>query len=378
MISNQKLAVIINFFRGHDATRGCFIVFHGNNSSRVLFEGDPTTREFRETVILVEEIEHPQGFQVERRELPPERGGTTHIPSFVTNSSQVGSELTGAAISCGLLAWGTSQMVGGAVVAAPTGGASTIIIAAGWVGVAASGFDCGLSLYRLILIASNPDGNTLDRIDHQEWYNQLNFWVDSIGLAANIVGIPAMYRLLRSARSGLTMSFEELRALNQYQRRQVVREAIERLRRSGLSIETIRQALRGTEHFGREALETTISSAPRVGVTVAGATNALSRMQASFVSRGSLFREAFASAATIDNGIGIVANSLPQNYTGVASGAIYNCFFAENRSQCYILPNNNTPNGQTQGSLIPVSNTIIIHFIDVATQQPRRESWQLE
>jgi hypothetical protein len=360
MVTNEQLASIAKFFKNQNTTAGCLIGFQGNNSSRVLYKGDKEKPNFYERIIVIEEIVHGQAFQIKEQNLP--ETPTTEIPNYLSNSSQIIPEAIGASLSCGaMILGGMGIMAAGAL----TGGLATIVLGAAWIGTMSGSLQCVIGLGRVAETILNPDDNSLQRIDADAAYQAFDWWLDAVGLASMFAAPAAgIWRLLRS-RGGLTMTKEALEKIPRGVRAKVIKEAFERLVQSGMSRSELFKAIEPLK-IPKAVFR---AKKPMERMTVAIADSGLKLLDSAsfrFQFKQYLKQQVF----TKENILTIGVNLLPSNVVGSASGALNSSIMSR------VAPEINTCTGfssvlpsQPPSDLKSVANTIVIHIIEVKTNE---------
>jgi hypothetical protein len=236
MLSQATLNQIVTAIKGQTELNGSMIGFHGNGASRILDNGMVPTTNWTEKIVLVEETivalsdEDLVNPRIAGQLSPPEPVFVKN-PNFVPNRSRLASEGVGTALSCGFAVISFVGVVGGAAAEVPSGGTSTILVVAGWAGLASSGLQCLNGLARVGTIAANPDDNTLQRWDDNDVYSAISLIVDGVGLVSSAATLPKSIGSLRAllAKRSLLASEEAMKSMNRAERTQAMAQAITKL-----------------------------------------------------------------------------------------------------------------------------------------------------
>ncbi len=320
MISENTLREMVRRIHALPQLEGCMVGFQGNGQSRVLDPGSCETPTSERVIVLIEEVPFSDVAilaELDRWAASPSGSpeGAPN-PTIVTNRSQLGPELIGAGLSCGLTIVSAVGVVGGVAGEVPTGGASTFLVVASWIGLTTSAIQCANGLVRVAAIVGDPGGDTLSRWDSNATYTNSILVVDAIGVATGVAGIGAAGRnfwaVLARQRSFAArgLSFEALRGMNRAGRLAAIRELFEEAARTPEGREALILAAR---QAGLGA--STLQSAE--GLSVRGASTLVRVITVETTRRLSAsLRDVIAGS------IGIIASASPSSAIGSASGSL--------------------------------------------------------
>jgi hypothetical protein len=299
---------------------GCPIGYQGGLQSRVLHPGFCESPLSERVVVLIEEVEViDPAVLAELQRFAAGQGispdGAPN-PTLVTNDSVLGPELIGAGLSCGLTVVAALGVAGGVAAEVPTGGMSTFLVVAAWVGLTTSAIQCANGIVRVGAIIAAPDDNTLQRWDQNATYTNSILVVDALGVVSGLASLPFaarnLFAVLARQRSFLArgLSSESLRSMNRVQRLAVIRELFDEASRTpegrAALVAAARQAGVGAQTMQRGA-----------SLSVRGATT-LSR-----VIRDETVRRLSASLRDVIGGlVGPVGSGVRSSLVGSASGSV--------------------------------------------------------
>ena len=303
-----------------DELNGCIIGFQGNNSSRVLDPGLTTSLNFGRCCIIIEEIETADaGLTADTQRFADLAEGLPdghQQPNIVTNRSRMGLEFVGAGLSCGLTVVSAVGVLGGVAAEIPSGGTSTFLVVAGWVGLTTAGLQCLNGLVRVGMVVSNPDGNSLQQLDSNTLYSGTTVVVDALGLASGVASLPAagrnLWAILARQRSFAARGLSEtaLRQMNRAERLRVIGEVVEEASRTPEGRDAIIAAARRVG-VGSQSIQSTSGLSVRNAARMAGVISAETtrRLHATVLS-------------AISVPAGGVVSALPSSVVGNASGSV--------------------------------------------------------
>jgi hypothetical protein len=233
MLSQAILNRVVTAIKGQAELNGCMIGFHGNGASSILDNGMMPTINWTEKIVLVEQSvvslsdEDLVNPRIVGQDSPPDPV-FVKTPNFIPNRSRLASEGVGTALSCGFAIISLVGVVGGAVGELPSGGTSTVLVIAGWAGLASSGMQCINGLVRTSTAIANPGDNTLQRWDDNEVYSGLSLLVDGIGIVSGAVTLKASVGSLRIllVKRSLLASEEAMKNMNRAERTIAMAKAI--------------------------------------------------------------------------------------------------------------------------------------------------------
>ena len=299
---------------------GCMIGLHGNHQSRVLHSGYSATPDSERIIVIIEECELSDAATLEenRRWANKPGGSPENIPgpSIVTNRSQLGPELIGAGLSCGLTIVSAVGVVGGAAAEVPTAGASTFLIIVAWTGLVTQGIQCANGLVRVGAIARSQDDNTLQRWEENGLYKYSILIVDALGVASSIASLlfaaRNMYAIIARQRGFVSrkLTLETLKRMNRAERARVIREVLEEASKTPA---------------GRKALMAAALEAEITAKTL-GRTASLSVRQAQgmvrIVSEETVRRLNYSLLDVVSEVVNLGGSATPASKVGSASGSI--------------------------------------------------------
>jgi hypothetical protein len=320
MITQKTLDLMVKKIHSFPELSGCPVGFYGNGQCQLLhggYSGSPNSD--RVAVIIEEFAIEDKAVLDETKRWADTKAGSPALspnPTVVTNRSKMGPELLGMGLSCGLTIISALGVVGGAAGEVFTGGTSTFLVVAGWVGLGTQGVQCLNGLVRVGAIAVNPDGDTLDQWDKEKWYTGTMFVVDAIGVASGVASLPLMARNLWAVMArqksfisrGLTL--EKLRAMSRVDRLRIVSEITE-------------EASKTPE--GREAIIKAAREAG-IGAKTIQRTNGLSVNHAQkmvrIITDETIRRVNYGILDIAGEVGGIVTSTMPESWIGSGSGSI--------------------------------------------------------
>ncbi|WEF30301.1 hypothetical protein PYR66_11705 [Klebsiella aerogenes] len=97
------------------------------------------------------------------------------------SSTSMGTEIASTVLSCGAMIITGGVMLAGSAATPLTAGGSSVLVAIGYAGTAATGLQCINGLYRIYDLVENG-GETVSWLDSQEWYVATSTSLDAISL----------------------------------------------------------------------------------------------------------------------------------------------------------------------------------------------------
>ena len=315
MLTRTQKARIVSIFSGNWSTKGSMIEYRSLCSlPEVIYSGDHYSDNYNNQIIIIEEV-------------PSDPTSNISDPNFVSNRTHIVPELIGATLGCGLFAVSAFGVVGGAAAEVPSGGTSTVVVVAGWVGLSIAGAQCVNGGLRALEAANNPNDNSLQRLDGNTWYTGLILAMDAVGviIALGQLGLAGrkLWALMTKPTSAAQqLSPEALQQMNKYERAKVIRQMM---------------AVAEQSPEGRAAVQAALAEVKasqgfvdgKSGLSVAGATRMLPAVEDAayrsnlFILQGDLNREL--AQFTKENWttfVGTGINVLPSEYVGSASGSV--------------------------------------------------------
>jgi hypothetical protein len=324
MASRYDLNRITQAIQGMPEFAGCRIGYQGSIDggapmSMSLYDGATPSLNYAKVIVIIEVVEMDDpaidadtgNWAAAPRSSPD---GTSN-PLIITNRSKVGREALGAGLSCGLAIVSAVGVFGSAAAEIPSGGTSTFLLVASWTGMVTSGVQCLNGLGRLGVIAYDPQGDQLERLDRNTAYSATMLVVDGLGIVSGLAGLPAagknLFAILSRQRSFVARGLTEaaLKEMNQAERAAVIAQAVQEASRTPEGLEAIIKAAREAQVGAASIQRGTLSvrNATRmVGVISAETAKRLNRTVLSIVSTA----------------VGVGASSMNAQYVGSASGSL--------------------------------------------------------
>ena len=167
MIPDHTLNQLVNAIYTEQELYGCMIGFEGNGQSRVLHSGLIPSVNYGRVVVIIEEGDFSGPDPASQ--IPAQSAEMVSPSANITNRSKLWPELAGAGLSCGLTVLSGIAVFGGVAAEIPSGGTSTVVVVAGYIGFAANVIQCGNAVIRVGAIAVDPDATTLSEWDDNTW-----------------------------------------------------------------------------------------------------------------------------------------------------------------------------------------------------------------
>lgn len=309
------------------------IIFYGNGQCRSLYEGPPPYRPHRSPVMVVIEetpgfsSNHYQGFAQEPIQGPsPERNReetSNASPAPVLNESRVGAELVGTGLSCGAAVLSAIAVIGGVAGELPSGGTSTFLVVAAWGGLVTNGIQCINGIVRSYEAISFPEENSLQEWDNNDGYSNRMLFVDAVGLMFSVASLPNSIRHLMAAlrQHGRLAPESMLRAMPKSERERVLREAFYHATRTQSGQRAVIEGLKEAGVSSRNAARWT-GQMTRYRVTPAPSTFRQANQATQVLSREATRRLNSHLTDILIESVGYVANAMPDDMVGVASGTL--------------------------------------------------------
>jgi hypothetical protein len=296
MASPQILQNMVRVIQGMPEFRGCMVGFRGRYGaggpqSRLLFDGETPTLNYRNLFCVIEEVETTDDAVNDNTMAWSDIGaspGNSPNPMVVTNRSRIYPEMAGLGLACGLTIVSVVGVVGGAAAEVPSGGVSTVLIVASWAGLVANGAQCLNGLVRVGMIASEPDSETLSELDRNGAYSKLMLGIDAIGLASGIASLPtagksilsivARQRLLLRLGANEAEILANLKRMNAAERAKAISELVEQASNTPEGREAIIRLARASGVGAQSIQRSTLSvrnASRMVGVVTADTTRRL-------------------------------------------------------------------------------------------------------
>jgi len=239
--------------------QGCYGA--GGPLSKILYDGDVPSINYSRVAIVIEELEvedSTTNADTERWAKAGQSPPNVANPKVVENKSKLGSELLGAGLTCGLTVVAAAGVIGSAAAEVPSGGTSTFVLVASWTGMITSGLECANSLFRLGIIAGDPEGSQLQALDSNQVYQVTALIVDALNIASGIASLPSGAKSLgtllkqRAAAKGFTE--ETLKTMSRGERAKVISELMDDVKRESGGMDRI-IAASGEVGVGRATLQ---------------------------------------------------------------------------------------------------------------------------
>lgn len=155
------------------------------------------------------------------------------MPQIIANKSRLASELIGASWNCVMTGVSAVGMVVGVAGEVPSGGTSSFLVVAAWIGIGANALQCGNGIVRVTEALQNPTSNSLQSWDDDSIYSTMFLLVDALGVFSGVASLPAAWRnfwaVISRQRAFVArgLSLEKLKAMNRFARFKVIREVFE-------------------------------------------------------------------------------------------------------------------------------------------------------
>jgi len=316
MLTKDQESALIRAIYSIESLNGCIIGYQGDNMSRVLSSGYAGTINFGRVIVVIEE--GPQAPSEQQALSATNRSGgleAARPAEDVTNRGRIGRELVGTGLSCGVAVITGLGVVGGALGAPATGGTSLGLTVLAWTGFLSSAAQCAYGIARLNEIHSNPNDDSLQRMDSDPDVQRASNIVDFLGLASGVatIGVRGVRFLAVLESNSSRLSETAVRGMSRAQRAAVITEEIAELQKSETGRRTLEAALREAGATARD-IERIV---PR-GLNHPGAI----RVASAAASAISAPHARALTEAIRDGLIGIAISATPSSYTGSASGVV--------------------------------------------------------
>lgn len=191
MISDYTLYQIKDAINDIPELNGCKIGFHGNLQSKIIDTGNPNSKNYHITVIIEEtHADIAPKVSNEYIKLPH--------PEIVLNKTVAGAELKGAGLTCGFAALSGLAVVGSVAAEVPSFGTSTVLLIAAWTGFVTQSIQCVNGITRAVEVYRNPDENSIQRWDGNEWYSNTFKVINDIDLISGVISISGAAKNVRN------------------------------------------------------------------------------------------------------------------------------------------------------------------------------------
>ncbi len=296
MIADYTLNQIVASIYSFPELWGCTVLYIGNNQSRVLKQAILVTNNSK-IVVLIEELTPDV-----------DKAPTTAIKY---NQAFQGDELKGGIINCTFAVISAIEVFGGAAAEPVTGGFSTVVVYAGYVGMATSGAQCINSIARTVVAYSSPLGRDLEGLDSNGFYNLFTKAIDIANIASGFGSIAGAGRDINTflALRGSLASEEKLAAMTNAQRIKAYDHAVKK----------VSQNRQVSEEFYK-----LLNDAGRVGRRMAAGNPVIIRREvqgfSKLVANATLDKLSLSVKSVLVNSASIGMNGLPAQYVGTASG----------------------------------------------------------
>lgn len=158
-------------------------------------------------------------------------------------STSMGTEIASTVLSCGAMIITGGIMVAGSAATPLTAGGSSVLVAIGYAGTAATGLQCINGLYRIYDLVENS-GENVAWLDSQEWYIATSTSLDAISLVSAGGALKEAVAAWRAMKSVSSLKATEW--LKNYPRQDRARltELIIRAQNPGISNKEMKAAIR--------------------------------------------------------------------------------------------------------------------------------------
>ena len=128
---------------------------------------------------------------------------------------------------------GPPRMVAGVAGEVPSGGTSSFLVVAAWVGIGANALQCGNGIVRVTEALQNSTTSSLQSWDDDSFYSNAFLLVDALGVFSGVASLPAAWRnfwaVISRQRAFVArgLSLEKLKGMNRLARFKVIKEVFE-------------------------------------------------------------------------------------------------------------------------------------------------------
>jgi len=299
MLSDYTIQQIKGSIYSFPELWGCVILYIGKSSSQVVSGGYMATNNYY-TIIVIEELN-------KENDQPPR-------PQVKYNQEFQGNELKGGVINCSFFAIAAITTLGGAASEPLTLGASSAVVVAGYMGMAATGAQCLNSIVRTRIAYSDQLGTTLQSWDSNGWYSGIMTSIDIVGIATGVVGLAA--------------AANEIKTFLRVRNLLASDDALARMTRAE-RIAAYEKALKDTSKDERVAkeFEKILAKYPAGQRMLNGSPSIIRnnvRPLSRFISDATLERMAANVRDIIVNATNLGLNGAPASFSGTASGQLNN------------------------------------------------------
>lgn len=237
------------------------------------------------------------------------------MPQIITNKSRLESELVGAGWNCFMTGVSAVGMVVGMAGEVPSGGTSSFLLVAAWIGIGANALQRANGMVRVTEAFQNPTSNSLQDWDDSSSYSTVFLLVDALGVFSGLASLPAAWRNLWaviSRQRGFVargLSLEKLKAMNRFARFKVIREVFEEAAKTP----------EGRTALQRAAAEANVSAASFARETMSVRQ---SMTMVRVISKETQMRLINSLVGVLSPLTGAAASATPARWSGSASGSV--------------------------------------------------------
>jgi hypothetical protein len=288
--------------------RGARVGFYGEAQCQVIQQGVRSSGNYR-TIVLIEEKEITTNRFTGNSEV-----AVADKPEIILNESRFWSEARGAGISCTLAAFAFSGATAGAAAIIPSGGTSVLITAALWTGFGTQAIQCLNGLYRAGDALANPNSNSLQKLDEHAVYSIIMPIIDATSVVAGLTTVaPAALSILKLLRlKGAFPSSQALKFMSKRQKIEAYETAVRKISANPADNLEYHKLLK--ELPGRTATKLSRMKPIAIKNGIAGVSEKMMTALTTSVKNHLTNQWDFYA--------GSVANALPQQYVGSASGVL--------------------------------------------------------
>lgn len=310
-IAEDKLKEIVWRIHVIPELSGIIIGYYGDSGCRIIGFPSCVTPNSENVAVIVEEVSVPAGIRGARDKQAPVNH--KEVQQIVKHRSRLGPELVGAGIACTMTVASVLGVAGGVATELPTGGASSLLIAASWTGLVTGGIQCANGIVRVGAAFAEVD---LDAWDRNQAYSVAILVTDALGVASAVGSLPYAIRNLWAVISrgrafkAANLSFEALRRMNRLERLRVLSKVFAEASRSDEGVVALVTAAKEAQ-IGARTMQRTSGLSVNHAATLRRIIKdeTVRRLEASLV-------DVFSNLA------GLAANAAPASLVGSASGTL--------------------------------------------------------
>lgn len=298
--------------------RGVTVGLYENGQCKVIspgFSGSPYSSRI---VVILEQVEGTDDREVAELRALAQTAGTAAapVPAIFRNKTLLGAELVGAGVNCLFTAVAALGVVAGVAGEIPTGGASSFLVAAAWIGLGSTSLQCANGVVRVGEILARPEASTVQGWDSNSFYAMASLLVDAAGVGSGVAALPYAVRNLMAVLArqrafvarGLTA--DKLRWMNRAERFRVISEVMEDAGKTPEGRQALLQAARDAQISAK-----TLGRSSGMSVRHAASL-------ATIISKETTKRLVAGLTEILATAGGVAASSTPARMTGSASGSV--------------------------------------------------------